>query len=1250
MGIFHTESNKGAKVVSCSIRRLPEKLHELDSDPTFIIAYVSPYLDLEQVGAMVLHRFPDIPLAMCSTAGELHATSDSLYCTTGNYWDRIVLQCFDSSIISKAEIVSIPLDCEDIRQARLDISMEERIQRLKKRILQLNISMEIDYRNTLAYILFDGLSSSESFFMEALYESSRFPCIFVGGSAGGKSDFQNTWIFDGEKALANHAVIAFLKMAPNARFSIMKSQNFTPVGTSFSILSASVEFRTVSQVIDRQGNIISLINALCDLFHCPPTKLDSHMQEYSFAIQVGNELFVRSIRTIDIEGDLVHFYCDISPGEELLLVRKKALRECTISDFAAFMEGKPSPPVAGILNDCILRRLLNGGELSHMGAILSGTAIAGFSTFGEILGLYLNQTLTAIFFFHVPEGCTFKNDYIDNFTFYYAEFKSFFLKRQITKLKGLSHIVVRQIEDFKQHKYGKRLESCGLESFMTTVFEGLNSLGQELSNADVKQRLQTRQIEQQLQQSEEWFRLLAESSLAGIYHMEDNRFDYVNGSFATMFGYTVEEIINETSINDLIAPEHRQLVAHKIRQRETGEKQTLRYSFRALRKNGSTFFVEVHGRRINHRGKVGIIGTLIDITEQKRAEANLRASEERYRAFYNETPSMFFTVDAQGIIITVNDFGAHQLGFRKNELEGNYFLNIFHQDDQDSVQKQIITSLQKIDQINHWQFRKIRKDGSAMWCEEFVRTIHGPEEKITLLIVSQDITARKRLEESLRLTQYVFDKAPVGIFVMDEHGSPLDVNEYACSSLGYSKEELCQLTVHDWDPNFDAEAYAHLIQQMNTIQSQTFETIHLRKDKETFPVQIYISSLDYDNKQLQVAFTHDISDWKQAKEEQKHLESQLKQIQKMEAIGRLAGGIAHDLNNLLTPVLGYSELLQLDASIDTKAKDKLNQIGKAATGAKDLVRQLLAFSRKQVMEYHPLDLNSVLKDFANLMRRTVQENIDIAISTSHDIPPILADQGQIEQVLLNLVVNASDAMPKGGRLEIETQMTELTDASLHTYPDLKPGFYIILLIRDSGTGMDEKTMANIFEPFYSTKGDLGTGLGLATVYGIVKQHNGSIIVTSKPGKGTTFKVFLPATERGLHAMDYKEKQRFDIYGTETILLVEDNEAVRSTVHDILIEKGYKVITAANGEEAILLITQNKKIDMLITDVVMSGMNGKELFSKIQTEVPNAKVLYISGYTDDIIIRHDVDNEQVQFLQKPFSTIGLLQKVKEVLRT
>lgn len=489
------KAGAGVIALQSTAAGLAGELENVRISPTFVSAYVSPHVDIDKVAKLLAARFSGVPMMVCSTAGELHADAGRLYCTTGKSWDRVVVHCFDASLIAEAEVVSVPLGCEDLRRGSVNTTLKDRVDRIGKAITGLRVNMEIDYRNTMAYVLFDGLSASESFFMEALYESGRFPCLFVGGSAGGTFDFRNTWLHDGKKKLENHALIAFIKTPPGVRFGVLKSQNFEPAGSSFHVLSASVEQRYVTQVVDRQGRISTLVEALCETLKCSPANLEAKLADYSFAITVGKELFVRSISQLNIDAGMVHFYCDIAPGEELLLVRRTGLVSNSEKDFRRFMQGKPGNPVAGILNDCILRRLCNERELSDMGRVMAGTAVAGFSTFGEILGLNLNQTLTAVFFFRVPNGANFQDEYVDNFVAHYGEFKAFFLRRQISKLSGLSQVVVKQIDDFKGQQFESRLDASGLEPSMAQLFSGLNDLGQVLNDAHSQREAMAGQLE-----------------------------------------------------------------------------------------------------------------------------------------------------------------------------------------------------------------------------------------------------------------------------------------------------------------------------------------------------------------------------------------------------------------------------------------------------------------------------------------------------------------------------------------------------------------------------------------------------------------------------------------------------------------------------------------------------------------------------------------------------------------------------------
>ncbi len=391
----------------------------------------------------------------------------------------------------------------------------------------------------------------------------------------------------------------------------------------------------------------------------------------------------------------------------------------------------------------------------------------------------------------------------------------------------------------------------------------------------------------------------------------------------------------------------------------------------------------------------------------------------------------------------------------------------------------------------------------------------------------------------------------------------------------------------------------------------------------------------------------DITERKRAEEEKAHLEAQYQQAQKVESIGRLAGGVAHDLNNLLSPIIGYGEILLEDLDEDDTRRRFVDAMLSAGFKARDLVRQLLAFSRKQTLEYQPVDLNKAVLEFKRLLQRTIREDIVIEITPSPDIPVVLADIRQIEQVILNLAVNAADAMPKGGQLKIETSLAQLDEEYAAAHQGINPGDYVMLQVSDTGTGIDPKIKEHLFEPFFTTKGEHGTGLGLATVYGIVKQHRGSIWVYSEPDEGAVFKVYLPLAKKLPEHMRLPSSP--DLTGDETILLVEDDDQVRQMTYDILCRQGYRVLVAENGPRALFLLASfDEPLHLLLTDVVMPEMNGKELYHQVVKKYPAVKVVYMSGYNDNVIANRGVLDSGVAFLQKPFTIQPLAKKIREVL--
>jgi len=632
-----------------------------------------------------------------------------------------------------------------------------------------------------------------------------------------------------------------------------------------------------------------------------------------------------------------------------------------------------------------------------------------------------------------------------------------------------------------------------------------------------------------------------------------------------------------------------------------------------------------------------------------RIVAELRQSNERYVRMIQSSPdAITLRTLPERRYLEVNEGFCRMTGYTAEEVIGKTSaeLNVWADPDQRGA------TLQKVlreGEVHEEEFRFRTKAGEIRFGQlAAVRVAVGTQQ--CMLSVSRDITEKRRAQEELRRSEANFRSlihdAPFGVLRSTLEGRVLQANPALVNMLGYnSEEELLQLNL-ERDVYHDPKQRQSLIEEFSQKKDiHNVEVLWKRKDGNIITALLNgrrIEGADQTQTHYEV-FAEDIT-------QRRTLERQLFQSQKMEAIGRLAGGIAHDFNNLLGVVLGHTEILEEAAGQDKRLQRSVEAIQSATQRAAALTTQLLAFSRKQMVEPRILDLNVAVREIEKLLHRVIGEDIELIIRVQPSASTILIDPGQIDQILMNLVVNARDAMPIGGKLILETSSLTLDDSYVGQHLGAAAGPFVLLSISDTGFGMDQETLSHIYEPFFTTKEiGKGTGLGLSTVYGIVKQCGGYIMAYSEPGRGTTFKVYFPRVS-GVPQAPRASARRADLPGgNETILLVEDETALRELTRGLLEAAGYTVLEAANVEDAIHLAENaHRKIDLLLTDVVMPGMDGHELSRRLTSSCALLKVLYMSGYTDDVIVQRGVLNGGTTLLQKPFGRAGLLGKVRQVL--
>jgi len=762
-----------------------------------------------------------------------------------------------------------------------------------------------------------------------------------------------------------------------------------------------------------------------------------------------------------------------------------------------------------------------------------------------------------------------------------------------------------------------------------------------------------KQAETALKESEQKYRHLFENANEAIFVTQDRKLVFFNPKTTELTGYSAEELTSRPFI-DFIYQEDKELVMNRYISRMKGEELPHTYSFRVLCKDGSIIWAELNAVLITWNGKTATLNFVNDITERKRSEKALKESEQRYRnLFENANEAIFVVQDRQ--LVFLNPKTVELTGYSAEELTSRPFIDFIYQEDKELVMNRHISRL-KDEEIPHiYAFRVLCKDKSIMWVELNAILITWNGRTATLNFFS-DITERKQSEKALQESEEryrkILETMVDGYYEVDLAGNFTFFNESVCELLGYTRDELLGMDNRGYT---DEQNGKELFRVFNEVYrtgkpSKGFDWEVIRKDGTRRFVEASVSLMT-DPEGAPSGFrgiARDVTQRKQEEAEQEGLRQKLQQAQKMESIGTLAGGIAHNFNNVLMGIQGRASLMMMNKGPSHPDYEHLKGIQEYIKNATELTKDLLGFARGGKYEVKPTDLNELIEHEIRMFSRTKKE-IQIHGKYEKKLWAAEVDQGQIRQVFLNLYVNAWQAMPGGGDLYVQTENVVLSEEHVRTLK-VHPGPYVKISVTDTGTGMDEATRQKIFDPFFSTKGiERGSGLGLASVYGIIQNHGGFLHVSSEKGKGTTFDVYLPASEKSVqeHASDIHEQSVE--YGRGTVLLVDDEAMILEVGQMMLENLGYHVLIARSGEEAIDLYSKEREeIELVILDMIMPGMGGGETFDRIKGIDPDVTVLLSSGYSIDGQATEIIDRGCSGFIQKPFTMEDLSQKMKKIL--
>lgn len=757
-----------------------------------------------------------------------------------------------------------------------------------------------------------------------------------------------------------------------------------------------------------------------------------------------------------------------------------------------------------------------------------------------------------------------------------------------------------------------------------------------------------KRVEKELRQSRKKYRSLFYSSQVALFRTSvDGRLLEISKRYAEKAGYSSVEQCKAEFVpgNSWADPNEREKVLSILREKGS----VADYEAKIIRKDGKPIWILFSATL--HPEKGYIEGSIIEITDRKEAELALEKNESFQRKMVANIGDVIVIIDKNGINRYKSPNIEKMFGWKPEEVLGAGVWDNVHPEDLASTKNFFESLKREPHRVGTTELRYKCKDGTYKWIEFTGSNLLDDSDIRGILGNYRDIMERKRAEQELRDSEERFKalhNASFGGIAIHDKGIILECNHGLSEITGYALEELIGM---DGLLLLAEKSRDSVMKRILSGYEKPYEAVGLHKDGTEFPMRIESRNVPYKGRQVRTTEFRDISENKNAEKVREKLQDQLTQAQKMESVGRLAGGVAHDYNNMLGVILGYTELaLNKVPSTDPVHTDLL-EIHKAAKRSSEITQQLLAFARKQAISPKALDINTVIERMLNMLRRLIGEDIEVKWHPGRRLSPVKIDPSQMEQVLANLCVNARDAITGIGKIVIETKMVSLDEAHRsEDNPDMQDE-YVMLSVSDDGCGIDNETIDNIFEPFFTTKGIAqGTGLGLATVYGIVKQNNGVINVHSKPGFGTAFNIYMPRHVGDVEDLSPEEVIETPLGEGEVVLLVEDEPAIGEICQIIIKNLGYRVLSADTPEEALHIADEHQgEIDLLVTDVVMPGMNGRELSQKLRGQYPDIKTLYMSGYTADVIVDRGVLEEEVQFIQKPFSVLDLGRKVKETLK-